>query len=633
MAVSPTVRINVSGARGESFGDIARRTGAYDVAPTDSDAIVLDKFADFAIEENPGFQGEKGDPGSPGEGYATRSALATAGNTATNGDDAYLTEAGREGKFIFRTGDLSAQVSADPGQGLYIAKASAASGASGAWVRQFTGGIRPEWFGALGDGASDDTLAYTRSRDAAARRGVEQTIELTGQYLVSDYVNQLGIVTTGPGRIVVAVTGGVQQVTTYADFPGRYVYGREYLHRVFQRIAIGNAGPSSQIGSHGYGDSTMANGYMSMSTADLLLRLFQTRGVGNISFTNHGVAGTQVSALNWTADDATTNDLSIVKYGINDGGNPESTRLDTFQAELEAKVAARRAQTNGGVANHSILLVGPNCTADTPNGRDERWYEQLRGVYLYVARKYKCAYLDTYAMFKDARGGTNLWLDEYGVHPRNSLGLKIWSAVADAIITREEASWFGTSNFTNITSASFAPSNGANPSGWPLGIAHARATTGNGFPVDGFIVSERHPEGGCIQRLYPYAPFNSRMLVRTAYVGADLFNRWTGAPEGLTLVNGWTAFDASFGANVTAAVDVSGNVMIEGAIEGGVTTAGTVITQLPEGMRPPVQRLFLCPADAGATVQIKIEPTGNIVLQTAGNATLTSLSGIQFLAA
>lgn len=41
---SPTVKIDVSGARGESFADIARRTGVYGVLPGDSDAAALAKF-------------------------------------------------------------------------------------------------------------------------------------------------------------------------------------------------------------------------------------------------------------------------------------------------------------------------------------------------------------------------------------------------------------------------------------------------------------------------------------------------------------------------------------------------------------------------------------------------------------
>lgn len=108
----------------------------------------------------------KGDPGSPGEGYPTRSAMAAA--TATNLDDAYLTEPGREGKFIFSTANLSSQVAADPRQGVYVAPASDTDGSSGAWVRVTSGVGLAEWFGAVGDGTTDDKAAIQAALDHAA---------------------------------------------------------------------------------------------------------------------------------------------------------------------------------------------------------------------------------------------------------------------------------------------------------------------------------------------------------------------------------------------------------------------------------------------------------------------------------
>jgi hypothetical protein len=98
----------------------------------------------------------KGDPGSPGEGYATRGAIAAIASPALR-DDAYLTEGGRAGKFIFDTSNLAAKVLGDPQQGIYIAPASDPSGASGAWVRADEGAISVKWFGAMGNGNSTGT--------------------------------------------------------------------------------------------------------------------------------------------------------------------------------------------------------------------------------------------------------------------------------------------------------------------------------------------------------------------------------------------------------------------------------------------------------------------------------------------
>ena len=65
----------------------------------------------------------------------------------------HLTEAGREGVFAFDSSNLSSQVAADSLEGVYVAPDSDATGASGAWVRQWTG-LKPDprWFGAVADG-------------------------------------------------------------------------------------------------------------------------------------------------------------------------------------------------------------------------------------------------------------------------------------------------------------------------------------------------------------------------------------------------------------------------------------------------------------------------------------------------
>lgn len=154
-------KLYVSGARGPSFMELARQSGAYGALPTDSDDVVATKFGLDLLDENPGI---KGDPGSSGEGYATRSALALAGNTATNQDDAYLTEPGYENKFVFSTDDLSAEVAADeelsPGGRNYIPKQADPTGASGTWVSRAREVFIKD-FGLAGDGVSSGRTTAT----------------------------------------------------------------------------------------------------------------------------------------------------------------------------------------------------------------------------------------------------------------------------------------------------------------------------------------------------------------------------------------------------------------------------------------------------------------------------------------
>ncbi|MBA8881101.1 hypothetical protein [Phyllobacterium myrsinacearum] len=84
----------------------------------------------------------------------------------------YLTEMGREGVFVWRPGDYSALISADPLEGVYL-KANSTASASGAWVRQLDQGeLHVTWFGAstsLADNAPFFQAAAKLSNTASIR--------------------------------------------------------------------------------------------------------------------------------------------------------------------------------------------------------------------------------------------------------------------------------------------------------------------------------------------------------------------------------------------------------------------------------------------------------------------------------
>lgn len=85
-----------------------------------------------------------------------------------NGQTAEITETGRAGRFVFDGTDLSAEVAADSEQGIYVAPAKDASGASGAWVRKFTSGVvNIAWFGADRTGVVDSYDAIKCAVDNA----------------------------------------------------------------------------------------------------------------------------------------------------------------------------------------------------------------------------------------------------------------------------------------------------------------------------------------------------------------------------------------------------------------------------------------------------------------------------------
>lgn len=99
---------------------------------------------------------------------ASRTALAAA---STAVPAAYLRESGRQGVFLFDSGDLSAKVSADTAQGIYVAPATSPSGSSGAWVRVVDSAVHEaSWWGVAGDDATDNASAIQAAIDTIKSR-------------------------------------------------------------------------------------------------------------------------------------------------------------------------------------------------------------------------------------------------------------------------------------------------------------------------------------------------------------------------------------------------------------------------------------------------------------------------------
>ena len=66
---------------------------------------------------------------------------------------------GYEGAFIWRTGNFTTQAAADPAEAIYVTSNSVAISA-GAWVRQYTGAVLPQWWGWKPDSTPANAAAY-----------------------------------------------------------------------------------------------------------------------------------------------------------------------------------------------------------------------------------------------------------------------------------------------------------------------------------------------------------------------------------------------------------------------------------------------------------------------------------------
>jgi hypothetical protein len=75
------------------------------------------------------------------------------------GQAAFLTLPGAEGMFVWDGSNLQTKVTGDTQKGVYVPP-TGGNGSTGAWVRKFSGALNVKWFGATGDGATDDSAAF-----------------------------------------------------------------------------------------------------------------------------------------------------------------------------------------------------------------------------------------------------------------------------------------------------------------------------------------------------------------------------------------------------------------------------------------------------------------------------------------
>lgn len=122
--------------------------------------------------------------------------------TLTAGRQAMLSAARLEGLFVWRTGDQSANIIADPHKGLWVPPASDADGSSGAWERVMVGNsFHAEWW--LPDAMPADAETYLNAMTDLLPAGAEvilpkrqTTISAAGPWIILTE----GLVVRGFGR-------------------------------------------------------------------------------------------------------------------------------------------------------------------------------------------------------------------------------------------------------------------------------------------------------------------------------------------------------------------------------------------------------------------------------------------------
>ncbi len=463
----------------------------------------------------------------------------------------------------------------------------------------------------------------------------------TGDFDVSsDLINTLGSEMWGIGRILKPITNGHQQLNISAD-RYQHIFGYEYLYAVYTKLRARGAFLATFSG-----DSTTAGD--AIVDADALIHNLVKNLVADYGFkitsvnAGHSGATAEQWRTTYLAGDLATNpDLYIIRWGINDPGwNKVGTAgtIDAWEAEqanrrditdyaTSMRAALTTIRATKSPADMGIILMTPNSTSDSPNGRDEKWYEQVRLVLRKAARDFQCGFIDTYSLLPDSRNAANKWMDDpfadgRAVHPLDVMNRMIAPHIASMIVPD------GIS-YTNVASGVVIPAISVAPQLYPVGYSTWRISTWtiNGTAIDGALINFRSADDISYQTVISYNT-EMRPCVRTSDSSGTGWREWSSSPpQTLGLSNGW----ASAGRDLTYDKQ-GGQVLLTGRISSGTTTAGTVIATLPVGYRPSFDCYYpvLCGASLSTAAVVNVQSNGNIAVISVPNNTLLDLSAVKF---
>lgn len=294
---------------------------------------------------------------------ADRTALAALNTTNYLG--AYLQEAGREGVFRWNSSNLSALVTLDPAQGVYVPPASGTSGASGAWVRDLPGfSVTCMLFGAVGDGNVTHMVADTAACQAAINFSNATGIPIIEKefrtYMIDGYKGANGSWTATSGQAAgglwlkdkVRITGAGRGVTIFKNGADnwRCVFN---IQDASNRVGLTNLTIDGDVDNHvpmvlGGGDDDHPGGTTS-TTGEI-------RGEGIITWNNGTITWFEFLNLEVknTGHYGIGLQASIINGGIIDGMVFENIGGDCIDGKYVELIADHT------LGNHKKLMIWTN---------------------------------------------------------------------------------------------------------------------------------------------------------------------------------------------------------------------------------------------------------------------------------
>lgn len=417
----------------------------------------------------------------------------------------------------------------------------------------------------------------------------------------------------------------VYKTRLYNPIAGDSITGQEYLF-VIAKIAELNVSSYVELTTVFSGDSTTFGvGASGITPSVVFEESARDHGFGYTKAYNEGHSGSQTPLWGgvggYVETDITTYPdmrVYVARWGINDGSR--QTADGTDQALADYEVALREGLTKlrafKDVLNLAIVLMTPNCISEDGN-RNERWNELVGEVVRKAARDFQCVFVDTYAIFRDARreaiGG---WLDDagagQGIHPNKDFNRIIGGVLADTIFT--PISVLASNKFHNIPSNAGVAVVGDAPFQYPLGISYKR--TDGAWPINGMVITENHVDRITKQTLIGFdTAINRREIVRFSST-LTTWDSWL-QPTTVVYETNWQPVTGSI--NTQYQKNAEGMVHIEGRLE-SVDAGVTSMFTLPVGYRPGSNFRFVVINDIGDMGVIQIGADG-VVLFVSGDNT------------
>lgn len=340
--------------------------------------------------------------------------------------------------------------------------------------------INAKDLGAIGLGAFDNSTIINN-----ALLNNKEVYFPEGEYYTTSFNNLYGSKITGPGIIYDVLSNGQRQFNLTAD-ENQNIFGLEYLS-AFQ-IALNEGQPVKAIWS---GDSTTEGTDVAFefTIPEIMKSLNIKNGISGVTNLNRGHSGQstvqwQSTHLNNDLNELITNhgNLYIIRWGINDPASGRSAKQ--VIKTVDSCIASIRS--NGNFAPDRLSIILSNCSATTGTNyglKGEIYYEELSKGFRIIARKYKCAYIDLYKIFPDARQAAN-YMDTpipsdttMHVHPKAIQNQKIASVFFDAIYPQYFRQYTNNNNDTKLSSDQ--------PNSYPDGVSLNFVLSSNGFPING----------------------------------------------------------------------------------------------------------------------------------------------------